>query len=55
MKLAECHPTRKHQARGMCKVCYDKWLKAQMPSTKIVSFLTQQSGRVITQTRWRSL
>lgn len=31
MKLATCHPSRKHQARGMCKPCYDKWLKDQKP------------------------
>lgn len=34
MRLAECHPSRKHQARGMCKSCYDKWLKAQNPEYK---------------------
>lgn len=31
MKLASCHPERKHQARGMCKPCYDRWLKASNP------------------------
>lgn len=31
MKLAECHPNRKAQARGLCKSCYDKWLKTQNP------------------------
>lgn len=25
MRLAECHPDRKHLARGLCKQCYDKW------------------------------
>ena len=34
MKLAECHPQRKHQARGMCKPCYDKWLKETNPVYK---------------------
>lgn len=27
MKLADCHPQKKHKARGMCASCYDKWLK----------------------------
>ena len=31
MKLATCHPERKHQARGLCKPCYDKWLKENNP------------------------
>jgi hypothetical protein len=34
MKTAECHPNRKHQARGMCKPCYDRWLKSQNPEYK---------------------
>lgn len=31
MKLATCHPERKQQARGLCKPCYDKWLKENNP------------------------
>lgn len=34
MRLATCHPTRKHQARGLCKSCYDKWLKANNTNYK---------------------
>jgi hypothetical protein len=34
IKPATCHPSRKVQARGMCKNCYDKWLKATNPSYK---------------------
>ena len=34
MKLAECHPSRKEQARGLCKNCYDKWLKENNPIYK---------------------
>lgn len=34
MKLADCHPSRKHQARGLCKPCYDRWLKEQNPEYK---------------------
>jgi hypothetical protein len=34
MKVAQCHPTRKEQARGMCKNCYDKWLKETNPVYK---------------------
>jgi Recombination endonuclease VII len=34
VKTAECHPNRKMQARGLCKPCYDKWLKAQNPGYK---------------------
>lgn len=30
-KPAECHPDRPLQARGMCKNCYDKWLKSTNP------------------------
>lgn len=29
MTLADCHPQRKMQARGLCKPCYDKWLKKE--------------------------
>lgn len=32
MKLSTCHPNRKAQARGLCKNCYDKWLKANNES-----------------------
>lgn len=32
VRLADCHPTRKMQARGFCKNCYDKWLKQQNPA-----------------------
>lgn len=31
MKTASCHPARKMQARGLCKSCYDKWLKENNP------------------------
>lgn len=34
MKIAKCHPTRKVQAREMCKSCYDKWLKSVNPVYK---------------------
>lgn len=34
MKTANCHPERKHQARGYCKPCYDKWLKLTNPVYK---------------------
>ena len=34
LKVASCHPNRKHQARGMCKPCYDKWLKSCNPDYK---------------------
>jgi|ERR1035437_911507 hypothetical protein len=34
MKLATCHSNRKCQARGLCKSCYDKWLKANNPKYK---------------------
>lgn len=44
MKLADCHPTRKMQARGMCKSCYDKWLKNTNPQYK--------SNQVSSTTRW---
>lgn len=30
-RKADCHPEKKHQARGLCKSCYDKWLKKQNP------------------------
>lgn len=32
---AACHPERKIQARGLCRACYDKWLKENNPSYKI--------------------
>lgn len=29
MKMNTCgHPDRRHEARGMCKSCYDSWYKA---------------------------
>lgn len=34
MTLAVCHPQRKLQARGLCKPCYDKWLKEVNPKYK---------------------
>ena len=34
MKLSTCHPNRKAQARGLCKNCYDKWLKEANPTYK---------------------
>lgn len=34
MKLAECHPSRKAEGRGLCKSCYDKWLKDNNPVYK---------------------
>jgi len=34
MKLSTCHPNRKVQARGLCKRCYDKWLKSINPEYK---------------------
>lgn len=29
------HPERKHQARGLCKNCYDKWLKENNTEYKL--------------------
>lgn len=29
--IAECHPTRFVSCRGLCKSCYDKWLKTVNP------------------------
>lgn len=34
MKLAECHPNRKHKARGKCGSCYERWLKDNNPEYK---------------------
>lgn len=33
-KIASCHPNRFAQARGLCKNCYDKWLKSVNPEYK---------------------
>lgn len=44
MILSTCHPAKKMQARGLCKSCYDKWLKSVNPKYK----LAQQSNT----TRW---
>lgn len=44
MRLADCHPERKHQARGMCKPCYDKWLKENSPQYK--------QAQISNTTRW---
>lgn len=29
MKHAKCHPTRQHEARGMCTLCYRAWYYAR--------------------------
>lgn len=34
MTLAKCHPSRKAQARGLCKSCYDRLLKKENPTYK---------------------
>lgn len=34
MRLATCHPERKYQARGLCKPCYDRYLKSTNPGYK---------------------
>ncbi len=31
-KPADCHPDKPVQARGLCKNCYDKWLKEHNPN-----------------------
>lgn len=31
MRVAECHPQNKYGARGMCCVCYNKWLRTHNP------------------------
>lgn len=43
MKLATCHPNRKHQARGLCGSCYMRWLKENNPaySEKIKEYQTE--------------
>jgi hypothetical protein len=33
-KTAECHPTRKIAARGMCGACYDRYLRETNPQYK---------------------
>ncbi len=34
MKLAKCHPQRKHKARQLCGACYEKYLKNKNPEYK---------------------
>lgn len=31
MAIASCHPTKISKGRGLCGVCYDKWLKSVNP------------------------
>jgi hypothetical protein len=31
MRVADCHPNRKHKARGLCGSCYDRVLKEENP------------------------
>ena len=33
--IAKCHPNRFAQARGLCKNCYDGWLKSVNPVYKL--------------------
>lgn len=47
MKLSTCHPNRKVQARGLCKNCYDKWLKENNPLYK--------RDQIINSTKWQKL
>ena len=34
MKLAACHPNRKHKARGLCGACYMAWLHENNKASK---------------------
>lgn len=31
MRLADCHPTRKHYSKGLCRACYEEQLKFSNP------------------------
>lgn len=31
MKMADCHPEKKHLARGFCSACYSRWFSRQNP------------------------
>jgi hypothetical protein len=44
MKLADCHPQRKMQARGLCKSCYDQWLKDNNPEFR--------QAQIANSTKW---
>lgn len=34
VQTADCHPNRKHKARGLCGSCYDRWLRENNPTYK---------------------
>lgn len=34
MRLADCHPSRKHKAKGLCGACYERHLKELNPDYK---------------------
>lgn len=44
MIASTCHPAKKAQARGLCKSCYDKWLKSVNPIYK--------SNQMSNTTKW---
>jgi len=53
MRLAACHPTKKVEGRGMCKNCYDKWLKQTNPSYKKNQLSNTTKWKLKNPDRWR--
>lgn len=42
--MADCHPDRKHEAKGLCYKCYQK-MRSQIPEVKAASLRRQNAYR----------
>jgi hypothetical protein len=51
--IAQCHPTRLSQARGLCKSCYDKWLKSVNPVYKKAQFSNTTNWKRNNPEKWK--
>lgn len=55
MKTCLEHPNRKMQARGMCKPCYDRWLKEQNPGYRERQLSNTQRWAHANPDKWAAL
>ncbi len=52
---ATCHPGRFAQARGLCKSCYDRWLKSVNPEYKRRQEENSKRWCVSHPTEWKAI
>jgi len=48
-RTPDCHPERKHNARGLCNTCYSRWLRQNVPDYRLRQ--SQQSSELCSQRR----